>query len=139
MQINPYLIYNGNCEDAFNFYAKVFGTKLNDIHRYANSPMEGDVPAEFRNRVMHTSMNIANIVLMASDSPPEQGFAPMQGASLSISVDTAEEAERVFAALAEGGKVTMPIASTFWALRFGMLTDRYGIAWMVNCDLPQQG
>ncbi|UGQ49158.1 VOC family protein [Massilia endophytica] len=139
MQINPYLMFNGNCEDAFNFYAKVFSSKLNDIHRYANSPMEDQVPADFRNRVMHTSMNIANIVLMGSDSPPEQGFAPIQGTSLSISVPTAEEAERVFAALADGGKVTMPIASTFWALRFGMLTDRFGTPWMVNCDHPQQG
>jgi PhnB protein len=134
MQINPYLTFNGTCEDALNFYAQVFNSKVGDIHRYAGSPMADQMPAEFQNKVMHGNVVIQNIVLMGSDANPHHPYEGLKGVQLSIGVETAAEAERVFALLAEGGAVTMPIAATFWAERFGMLVDKFGTPWMVNCD-----
>lgn len=137
MQINPYLTFNGNCEQAFAFYADLFDVEIGELHRYRGSPLEEQVPDEFLHHVMHASMNICNIVLMGSDSTPDRAFAPIRSATLSISVSETEEAERIFSALSSQGTVTMPLSETFWAQRFGMLTDRFGTPWMVNCELPK--
>ena len=100
--------------------------------------MADKVSPEWRGKIIHARMQIGDDVLMGSDAPPEH-YEPTKGCSLSISVDDAKEAERIFNALSEKGKVQMPIQQTFWAERFGMLVDRYGIPWMVNCEKSQKG
>jgi len=135
MKINPYLMYGGNCEEAFQFYARCFDTKINAIMKNRGSPMEAMTPPDWLDKVLHVNMNVGDVMLMGSDAPPGQYLKP-QGFSVAISAPTPTEAERIFAALGEGGMVLMPIAETFWALRFGMLIDRFGIPWMVNCDRP---
>lgn len=133
MKINPYLNFNGQCEAAFRFYANILGGELGDIMHYGNSPMANDVPADWHNKVMHTQLVVDDMVLMGSDTPPASYEAP-QGLAITINEDDPEAAERIFHALAENGKVTMPIEKTFWAERFGMLTDQFGIPWLVNCE-----
>ncbi|HEY5801724.1 MAG TPA: VOC family protein [Burkholderiaceae bacterium] len=134
MNLSPYLTFDGTCEAALTFYASVFNAKMGDLHRYEGSPMAEQVAPEFRNRIMHGNVDIGGTVLMGSDATPEHPYQGLNGVSLSISVKTPDEADAVFAKLAEGGTVTMPIAQTFWAQRFGMLTDKFGTPWMVNCD-----
>jgi PhnB protein len=133
MQINPYLFFDGNCEEAFNFYAKVLGATIEAMFPHAGSPAEEHVPPEWRSKIMHARLVLGNQVLMASDAPPGRQD-PMKGFSVSLNVDSTAEAERIFQALAEKGTVTMPIQQTFWAARFGMLVDRFGTPWMINCE-----
>lgn len=133
MNIVPYLWFNGTCAEAFRFYEKAVGGKIVDILPHRGTPMSADFPADWQDKIMHASMKIGDSVLMATDVPPAH-YKPAQGLSVSLHVKTAEEAERVFAALAEGGTITMPIEKTFWTERFGMLVDRFGTPWMINCD-----
>lgn len=133
MRINPYLFFDGNCEEAFEFYARVLGGRIEAMFPHEGSPAAEQVPAAWRSKIMHARLGIGDQVLMASDAPPGHQ-EPMQGFSDSLNVDDAGEAERVFHALAEGGTVRMAIAETFWAVRFGMLVDRFGTPWMVNCE-----
>jgi PhnB protein len=135
MSINTYLMFNGNCEEAFKFYEKVLGGKIEAMLPHAGTPAEGFVPPEWRNKIMHASMKIGDDVLMASDSPPQYQES-MKGFHVSLHVKDTKEAERAFTALAEGGTVKMPLEETFWAARFGMLVDKFGTPWMVNCDKP---
>jgi PhnB protein len=135
MQLNPYLVFNGQCEEAFKFYEKVLGGKITGLMTHGNSPMASQVAPEWRAKIMHAHMTVGDYVLMGSDAPP-QHFQKPQGFSVSIVVKTAEEAERIFAALSEKASIVMPLQQTFWSPRFGMLTDRFGIPWMVNCDQP---
>jgi PhnB protein len=132
MQLNPYLLFNGQCETAFKFYEKCLGGKIEAMIPHAGTPAESSVPAEWRDKIMHASMTVDGAVLMASDAPPEH-YQPPKGFSVSINLKDAAEAERIFNALAENGTVKMPLQQTFWATRFGMLTDRWGIPWMINC------
>lgn len=133
MQINPYLNFNGTCEAAFKFYEKCLGGKILGIETFAGAGMADFVPPEWHDKVMHTTLLVGDELLMGSDAPPGR-FEEAKGMSVSINVDTPEEADRIFNALAENGTVTMPIAETGWAARFGMLVDRFGIPWMVNCQ-----
>ena len=134
MQINPYLLFTGQCEEAFKFYEKLLGGKIGFMQTYADSPGADQVPPEWRGKIMHARMTTPGGVLMGSDPPPDRQ-AKQQGFSVSLSVDRVEEAERIHKAMAEGAvAVTMPIQETFWAKRFAMLTDRFGIPWMVNCE-----
>lgn len=133
MQINPYLSFNGNCEEAFKFYEQRLGGKIEAIFTYAGSPMEKDVPAEWRNKVLHARIKIGDKVLMGSDAPPDRYKEPT-GFSMSIETSDPAEAESLFNKLVENGTVKMPLQKTFWAARFGMLEDRFGIPWMVNCE-----
>jgi PhnB protein len=133
MQLNPYLTFNGNCEAAFRFYEKCLGGKIEAMMPHEGTPAEGHVPAEWRKKIMHARMTIGDEVLMASDAPPGH-YEPMKGFSVSLQISEPTEAERVFHALAENGTVQMPIQETFWAQRFGMLVDRFGTPWMINCD-----
>ena len=135
MRINPYLSFKGDCEAAFKFYAECLGGKIGMMMTYAQSPMAEQTPANWRNKVMHARLEIDDQLLMGSDAPPER-HAPMQGVMISISVAEPAAAERIFHALAEKGSVQMPIQETFWARRFGMLTDRFGVPWMINCEKP---
>lgn len=133
MQLHPYLSFNGQCEAAFEFYEQCLGGKVEAKLLYEGSPMAEEVPAEFGHKIMHSEFRLGDWVLMGSDCTPEQYQAP-QGSSVLISIDDPTKAESVFHALAENGTVSMPIQETFWATRFGMLTDQFGVAWMVNCD-----
>jgi PhnB protein len=100
---------------------------------FGGSPMEDRAPAEWRDKIMHARLTVGANVLMGSDAPPDR-YEPMKGITVSIGVDDPAEAERIFHALAEGATVQMPIQQTFWAARFGMLTDRFGTPWMINCE-----
>lgn len=131
----PYLAFNGHCKDAFTFYQSVLGGEIKAMIPHRGTPAETHVPEEWRDKIVHARLECGDLVLMAGDAPPGFYREP-QGFSVHVAVDTAEEAERIFAALSENGTVKMPMGETFWALRFGMAIDRFGIPWMVNCDLP---
>ena len=135
MQLNPYLSFNGNCAAAFRFYEKVLGGKIAMSMTYGESPMAAQTSPDFRDKIMHTRLITGDAVLMGSDAPPGR-YQQASGITVALGVDTAAEAERIFHALAEKGTVQMPIAETFWAVRFGMLTDQFGIPWMINCEKP---
>jgi PhnB protein len=133
MQMNPYLLFDGQCEAAFKFYEKSLGGKIETMMRHEGTPAADQVPTEWRTKILHARMTVGGQLLMGSDAPPGRQQKP-QGFSLNIGTKDSAEAERIFETLSEGGAVTMPIAETFWAHRFGMLVDRFGIAWMVNCE-----
>lgn len=132
MNINPYLSFNGQCEAAFRFYEKVLGGKL-EVMTHGDSPMCDHVPADWHSKVMHACLSFGDRMLMGSDSPP-QYQEPLSGFSVSLHFKDVAEGERLFNALAEGGTVRMPFAETFWAAGFGMLTDQFGVPWMINCE-----
>jgi PhnB protein len=133
--LNAYLTFNGQCEQAFRFYERCLGGKIEMMMTHGESPMAEQTPPELRSRIMHARMTVGNAVLMGADASP-QFFSQPQEFSVSISVKDADEAQRIFTALAEGGTVRMPLQETFWAKRFGMLIDRFGTPWMVNCETP---
>ena len=133
MQMNPYLTFAGQCEAAFKFYAKVLGGKIEAMLPHAGTPAAEHVPAEWRNKIMHARLVVGDKVLMGSDAPPGRR-EEMKGFSVTLGVDDPKEAERIFGALAENGTVCMPLQKTFWASRFGMLVDRFGTPWMINCE-----
>jgi PhnB protein len=130
MQVNPYLTFKGECETALKFYAKVLDGKVDALIRFSDMPSHG--PANWAEKVMHGSVKFGDNVIMGSDAPPER-YEPMKGVWVSLQVQEPAEAERVFKALAEKGKISMPIGETPWAHRFGMLVDQFGTPWMVNC------
>lgn len=133
MQLNPYLFFKGECEAAFKFYAKLLGGKIEAMLTHEGTPAADHVPAEWRKKVMHARLTIGDKVLMGSDPPPDR-FNPPQGFSVTLSVEDPAEAERIFNGLAEKGTVRMPMEETFFAARFGMVVDRFGIPWMINCE-----
>jgi PhnB protein len=138
MQMNPYLTFDGNCEEAFKAYERVLGGKIIAMMPHEGTPAEAHVPAEWRKKILHARLAFGDNVLMASDAPPGR-FQKMQGFSVTLVVKDPAEAERVFNALAEGGTVTMALEETFWAVKFGMLIDRFGTPWMINCEKPATG
>lgn len=134
MQIQPYLFFNGNCEQAVEFYRRALGAEVTMLMRYKESPESpppGMVPPNWGDKVMHVAMRIGDATVMASDGC-DTTEARHSGFSLSLNVDDVAAADRAFNALAAGGSVQMPLAKTFWSPRFGMLTDKFGIQWMVN-------
>ncbi len=133
MQVNAYLNFNGDCESALRFYEHALGGKIDCLILFEGTPAEAHIPADYRKKVLHGRLNLNGQIIMASDCPPGHYQKP-QGFSVTLGVKDAAEAERVFHALAEDGTVTMPIQETFWAVRYGMLVDRFGIPWMVNCE-----
>jgi len=135
MKLNPYLSFNGQCAEAFKFYAEALGGQILMTVTYGETPMAEQTPADWRGKIAHTRMSIGDTMLMGSDSPPDR-FEPMKGVTIALGMEEPAEAERVFHALSAGGTVTMPIQETFWARRFGMLTDRFGTPWMINCEKP---
>ncbi|MDI5935707.1 VOC family protein [Halomonas kalidii] len=141
MLLNTYLIFNGDCRAAFEFYQRCLGGEIAALHPYSEAPEEcaQDVPPEHRDKIMHARLVVDGQVLMGSDTTPAcpAPYAGIKGAHVSISVDTPEEAERIFPALADNGSVVMPLEETFWARRFGMLVDRFGVSWMINCERQQ--
>jgi PhnB protein len=135
MQLNPYLLFHSQCEAAFAFYAQVLGGKITFKMTVAESPMAKEAPPERLGEILHIRLVSDGITLMGGDCPPEYYVKP-QGFSVSLNVDSAEAAERIFKALSEKGAVSMPIQETFWAVRFGMCTDQFGTPWMINCEKP---
>ncbi len=133
--VQPYLFFGGRCEEAMEFYASAVGAKVEFMMRFnesPDSPPPGTLAPGFENKVMHSNIRIGRTQIMASDGCDAN--SKFEGFSLSLGVTSEEEADRAFNALAEGGKVTMPLAKTFWSPRFGMLTDRFGVNWMINVE-----
>ena len=138
--IQPYLFFNGSCEQAIEFYRKVLGTEVEMMMRFKESPEPpppGAVPAGFENKIMHASFRVGQTTVLASDGCSADK-ADFEGFSLSLSVPNEAEADRVFNALANGGQVKMPLTKTFFSPRFGMLQDRFGIGWMISVAPSQQ-
>jgi PhnB protein len=135
MQLSSYLNFNGQCEDAFKFYERCLGGKIEAMMTHEGTPTADHVPADWRKKILHARLTVGEQALMGSDSPPDRYEKP-QGFSVSIDVKTPADAERVFNALAEKGTVRMQLQQTFWAARFGMLVDRFGTPWMINCSQP---
>jgi len=138
--VQPYLFFNGTCEQAVEFYRTALGAQVEFMMRYKESPEPpppGMVPPGFENKIMHISFRLGETTVMASDgcSAEKAGF---EGFSLSLSVPNEKEADRAFAALANGGQVKMPLTKTFWSPRFGMVHDRFGIGWMVSVPGEQK-
>jgi PhnB protein len=133
MQLHAYLTFNGHCEAAFKFYERVLGGKIEVMMTHEGSPMAEHVPSDWRKKILHARMHVGDGVLMGSDAPPER-YEKTQGFSVSLQIAGTAEAERIFHALAENGTVQMPLQQTFWAARFGMLVDRFGTPWMINCE-----
>lgn len=133
MVIQTYLHFNGQCEAALKFYQQHLGAEILYMGHYEGSPMEGETAPEMRNKVMHATFQIGKSQLMASDSSSDPQ-AQMQGFSLSLTPNSADEADKLFKVLSENGKVTMPLQKTFFAERFGMLVDQFGIPWMVHFE-----
>lgn len=134
MKINAYLNFDGNCEEAIGFYAQCLDGKVESLMRFGETPAAEHVPPEYAQRVMHAHLQVGDQSLMASDSTPQCPAKGFQGYSLALNVDSIAQAERVFAALSQGGNVDMPLAQTFWAVRFGALTDKFGVSWLINCE-----
>jgi PhnB protein len=132
MQLSPYLNFNGQCEAAFKFYERVLGGKIEAMITYAGTPAEEHAPPELRNKILHARLIVGGDALMGTDESPDRYQSP-KSFSVSLQIDDPADAERIFHALAENGIVQLPIQQTFWAERFGMLVDQFGIPWMVNC------
>lgn len=132
MQLEPYLFFHGRCEEALKFYKQCLHGEIVDISRFAGSPMAEKVDADYRDKVMHASFVAGDVKFMASDGQPGPAPHGEDDIALSLATSDADEGERVFNALAEGGQVSMPLQQAFWGGRFGSLTDRFGIQWMVS-------
>jgi PhnB protein len=133
MQLNPYLLFNGQCEEAFQFYERTLGAKIECVMLYEGTPAEAHVAPEWRKKVIHGRIVLNGQTVMACDCPPDR-YAQPQGFSVHLGYREPGEAERVFRALAADRQVGMPIQETFWSVRFGMVVDRFGIPWMINCE-----
>ena len=133
MELEPYLFFYGRCEEALNFYKDVFGGEISSVHRFEGSPMEAQLPPNFKNKIMHANFKSPDLKFMASDGKP--GQAQTEGnVSLSLATEDAAEGERVFNALAQGGKISMPFQDVFWGGKYGALTDKFGIDWMMTAS-----
>ena len=132
MQLEPYLFFHGRCEEALNFYKACLRGEITGMNRFAGSPMEQDVDASYRDKIMHASFVAGDVRFMASDGRAGAQPDGEDDIALSLATSDAAEGERVFNALAQGGRVTMPLQDAFWGGRFGTITDRFGVQWMVS-------
>ena len=135
MQTSTHLHFNGNCREAFDFYAKTLGGKIVFAMTYGEAPGAEKTSAESRNKIIPARIDFGGQFLLGADTPGEHYHTP-QGFNVMAAVEQPAEAERIFSTLAQGGQVTMPVQETFWAHRFGMCTDRFGTPWMINCAKP---
>ncbi|HET8761798.1 MAG TPA: VOC family protein [Gemmatimonadales bacterium] len=131
MRLDVYINYPGNCEEAFRFYEQHLGGRITGISRHGEQPVPSNLPADWTGKILHARIEIGNSVLMGADIP---GAEPMRSAYLTLTVDSDEEAERLYALLGEGGQVFMKMEKTFFASRFAMLRDRFGTSWMLLCE-----
>lgn len=134
-QLNPYLAFGGKCEEAMKFYKDAFGGELH-MQTFGESPQE--VPDDYKQKIMHAELKTDGIHLMASDTMPGHVVNNGDNITLSIGMTDLDEQAKLFHKLSAGGRVTMPLQDTFWGARFGMLIDKFGIHWMLNCALPDQ-
>jgi PhnB protein len=134
MELTPYIMFNSNCEEALNFYAKAMDGKIVDIMRFGDMPGDNSMSDADKQKVMHSNFEAGKVKFMASDTPMGGGSDKGGQVHLSLHFEDGDRQEKVFNALAEGGTVTMPLQDTFWGARFGMLQDKYGINWMFNKD-----
>ena len=132
MKFTPHLAFDGRCREAFEFYERCFGGKILTMLAYGDTPMADRVPAQHRGRILHATLAREDGEVVGADALPEQYRTP-QGSFVLVNVDEIAKAERIFAALAQGGSIAMPLQEIFWAARFGVVTDRFGIAWEINC------
>lgn len=135
MQLHTYLNYGGNCEEAFRFYERHLGGKITMLMRHGEQPTPGDVPPEWKDKVLHARMNLGGTELLGADIPADR-FQPMRSAYLSLTLGSIDEAERTYALLSDAGQVFMPMEETFFANRFAMLRDRFGTSWMLLHPKP---
>lgn len=134
-----YLSFDGCCDAALDFYAACLGGRKTMRSTYSEAPASPGMPPapeDWKDRVMHARLEARGLTLMGSDMPPGMAFEGYQGFQLCVAAQDREEGERLFQALSQGGQVKMPYAATFWSPGFGMLVDRYGVPWMVNCERP---
>jgi PhnB protein len=135
MKVTPYLNFDGRCAEALKFYEKILGGRTLMKMTWGESPMGEKVTPHWKDKIIHATFQLDGQEIGAADSPEEYYEKP-QGLSITLGFDSPEEAERVFKGLSENGEVSMPIQETFWARRFGMFTDQFGIPWMINCGKP---
>ena len=138
MSFSCHLPFNGNCEEAMQFYADTFGATVRFKLTWGDSPLCDQVGEELRDKIMHMSLKLGETEIMGSDVPPQR-YGELHGVDVSVAFDDLAKAREVFHALADGGTVLMPFEESFWAKGFGMVTDRYHIPWMVNCAKPMDG
>ncbi|HVF52848.1 MAG TPA: VOC family protein [Actinomycetota bacterium] len=142
VKVNPYLNFDGNAEEAFEFYKSVFGGEFSSVVRFKDLPMEGvTIPAEDENKMMHISLPIGeDNTLMASDALRSMGQEVRQGNNnyISLHPESREEADKIFSALSDGADIEMPIADQVWGDYFGSLKDKFGVGWMINHGQPQE-
>lgn len=132
--VKPYISFQGNCEEAFNFYRECMNASIEGLMRYGDSPMAGNGNDD---KIMHAVLRIGETIIMAADNlSDEHPVTVGNNISLAVGLDTTEDAEMIFAKMSEGGRITMPLQKTFWAACFGMLQDKFGINWMFNCEEP---
>jgi PhnB protein len=136
MKLNPHLTFGGQCQEAFEFYERCLGGKIITMASYAESPMAEEVPQEFRGKILHATLEAGENILYGADVVPDR-YQPPRGFYLTLGIRDPAEAERVFRELVEKGTVQMPIQKTFWAVLFGVLTDRFGVSWEINCEQPR--
>ena len=136
MKLSTYLYFGGNCKEALEFYEKVAGGKLLFMMPFGGSPAEGTMPPGWEEKILHASMELGGQVIMASDTPPHHS-EKMGGFSVSLETESVADTKRIFEALTEGGRVSMPLAPTFWSPMFGMGKDRFGTPWMVSTAQQQ--
>ena len=132
MKLFPYLNFNGNCEEALNFYKEAFDGEIIQLGRYGESPMKS--PEEIKDKIIHGRLQFGDVLIMASDAMNKNGVNNGDNISLSIECDTNDQLEKVFTKMSDGGKITMPLQEQFWGAKFGMLTDKFGFHWMFNCE-----
>jgi len=132
MQLNAHLSFNGQCEEAFRFYQLCLGGTIQIMMTHGDSPIADQAPSDWRDKILHASLVVGESALMGADVPPQHYKKP-EGFSVTIQINDPADAERIFRSLSESGTVTMPLQQTFWATRFGMVVDRFGIPWIVNC------
>lgn len=136
MRVDSYLFFDGNCEEAMNFYANALDGEVSSINRFSEGPME--VPDEAKNRVMHGTIEVGDTTIFFSDTMPDQQVALGNNFSMSIDCDSPEQQDKHYAAISEGGDAVMPVEETFWGARFGMCIDKYGVSWMFSYHAPEQ-
>lgn len=139
MEISFYLLFNGTCEAAFNFYLEALGAKLLHLQRFRDSEMQ-DIEPAWKDKIMHCGIEKDGFVLMGSDSRDSSGgVSTGDNVQLALNFNSEEELDTIYKKLAAGGEETMPLQNTFWGAKFGMCKDKFGICWMFNYDRPQQG
>jgi len=136
MQGNPHLTFNGQCEEAFQFYEKCLGGNVVLMMRHGDSPMAEQTPPEWRQKVLHATLALDDRILLTGYDAPPESYQKPQGFSVLLHIEGTAEADRIFQTLAEKGTVQIPLQETFWALRYGAVVDRFGTPWMINCGRP---